>query len=134
MGPSTGWRRTAPGIHLDGRLDEPVWGRAAALRGFWQYLPVDGVPSVDSTTVLVWYSPTAIYFGVRAFQDSAGVRATVADRDRIFGDDYVEILLDTFNDRRRAFLFGVNPLGAQADGTLQDAARTAVSAVSAASP
>lgn len=118
---------------VDGRLDEPVWGRAAALRGFWQYLPADGIPSDDSTTVLVWYSPTAIYFGIRAFQDSAGVRATVADRDRIFGDDYVEILLDTFNDRRRAFLFGVNPLGAQADGTFQDAARTAVNMQTAAS-
>jgi hypothetical protein len=117
---------------VDGRLDEPVWGRAAVLRDFWQYLPVDGVPADDSTTVLVWYAPDAIYFGIRAWQDSAGVRATVADRDRVFGDDYVEVLLDTFHDRRRAYLFGVNPLGAQADGTLQDAARTAVNMQTAA--
>jgi hypothetical protein len=119
-------------VAVDGRLDEPVWGRAAVLRGFWQYLPVDGVPADDSTTVLVWYASDAIYFGIRAWQDSAGVRATVADRDRIFGDDYVEIILDTFDDRRRAFVFGVNPLGVQADGTLQDAARTAVNMQSAA--
>jgi hypothetical protein len=44
------------------------------------------------------------------------VRATLADRDNIDADDKVEILLDTFNDRRRALLFAVNPLGAQQDG------------------
>jgi hypothetical protein len=118
-------------VAVDGRLDEPVWRRAAVLRDFSQFLPADGRPADDSTTVLVWYSPTAIYFGVRAYQDSARVRATLADRDRIFGDDYVEILLDTFNDRRRAFLFATNPLGAQADGTLQDAAQASVSSMSA---
>jgi len=124
-------RVTEAQVVVDGRLDEPVWRRAAVLRGFSQYLPTDNRPSDDSTTVLVWYSPTAIYFGIRAWQDSAGVRATLADRDRIFGDDYVEILLDTFNDQRRAFLFAANPLGAQADGTLQDAAQAAVNMMSA---
>jgi hypothetical protein len=118
-------------VAVDGRLDEPAWRRAAVLREFSQFLPTDGRPADDSTTVLVWYSPTAIYFGVRAYQDSTLVRATLADRDRIFGDDYVEILLDTFNDRRRAFLFAANPLGAQADGMLQDAAQASVSMMSA---
>jgi hypothetical protein len=110
-------------VTIDGRLDEAVWARAAVLREFSQYLPNDNRPADDSTTVLVWYSPTAIYFGIRAYQDSASVRATLADRDNITGDDYIEILLDTFNDRRQALVFGVNPLGVQADGTLRDAAR-----------
>ncbi len=114
-------RVTGAQVTVDGRLDEPVWQRAAVLRGFSQYLPNDDRPADDSTTVLVWYSPTAIYFGIRAYQDSAGVRATLADRDNIAGDDYVEILLDTFNDRRQALVFGVNPLGVQSDGTLRDA-------------
>ena len=126
-------RVTDAPVTVDGRLDEPVWRRAAVLRGFFQYLPTDDRPAGDSTTVLVWHSPSAIHFGIRAWQDPASVRATLADRDRIFGDDYVEILLDTFNDRRRAYLFAVNPLGAQADGTLQDATRAAVNMMSAAS-
>jgi uncharacterized protein DUF5916 len=110
-------------ITVDGRLDETIWSRAAVLRDFWQYLPNDDRAADDSTTILVWYSRTGIYFGIRAYQDSASVRATLADRDKISGDDYVEILLDTFDDRRQAFVFGVNPLGIEADGTLQDAAR-----------
>jgi hypothetical protein len=119
-------------VTIDGVLDEPVWREAAVLRDFSQYLPLDNRPAGDSTTVLVWYSATAIHFGVRAWQDSAGIRATLADRDRIDGDDYVRIVLDTFNDRRQAYLFAVNPLGVQADGTLQDAARQAVTMMSAA--
>jgi hypothetical protein len=102
---------------VDGRLDEPVWREAALLTGFSQYRPVDGLPAADSTEVLVWYAPGAIYFGIRAFEaHGAVVRATVADRDAIDADDNVQILLDTYDDRRRAFEFAVNPLGIQADG------------------
>ena len=120
-------------VAVDGRLDETAWTRAAVLRDFSQYLPNDDRPAEDSTVVLVWYAPDAIYFGIRAYQDSASVRATLADRDKIGGDDYVEILLDTFNDRRQALVFGVNPLGAQADGALVDAARTLATTLSAVS-
>src|SRR6185437_15108222 len=76
-------------VTIDGRLDEAIWAGAATLREFSQYVPNDNRPAEDSTTVLVWYSPTAIYFGIRAYQDSASVRATLADRDKITGDDYV---------------------------------------------
>lgn len=119
-------------VTIDGVLDEPVWRQAAVLRGFSQYLPLDNRPAADSTTVRVWYSPTAIYFGIRAWQAAAGLRATLADRDHIAGDDHVQLVLDTFNDRRQAYVFAVNPLGVQADGTLQDAARQTVTMMSAA--
>ena len=104
-------------IVVDGRLDEPVWRTAAVLTGFSMYQPVDQRESPDSTEVLVWYSPTAIHFGIRAFEPHGAVRATLADRDRIGSDDNVEIHLDTFKEGRRAFVFIVNPLGVQADGT-----------------
>ena len=104
-------------VHLDGVLDEDVWRQAALLTGFSQYRPVDSRPAEDSTQVLVFYAPDAIYFGIRAFEKHGNVvRATLADRDNIGADDNIQILLDTFNDRRRALLFAVNPLGAQQDG------------------
>ena len=110
-------RIEAPAVRLDGALDEAVWRGAAVLKGFTQYRPVDSRPAADSTEVLVFYAPDAIYFGIRAFEVHGNVvRATLADRDNIGADDNVQILLDTFNDRRRALLFAVNPLGAQQDG------------------
>jgi hypothetical protein len=104
-------------ITVDGMLDEPVWARAALLNGFSLYQPVDGREAPDSTQVLVWYSANAIHFGIRAFEPHGTVAATYADRDRVSSDDNVELHLDTFDERNRALVFIVNPLGIQADGT-----------------
>jgi hypothetical protein len=46
------------------------------------------------------------------------VHATLADRDKIASDDNVQILLGTFHDHRQAYVFAVNPLGVQMDGTI----------------
>jgi hypothetical protein len=118
--------RIETGARIDGVLDEPVWRQAALLTGFSQYRPVDGRPAVDSTQVLVWYSPDAIYFGIRAYEShGAVVRATLANRDNIDADDRVVLLLDTYADHRRALLFAVNPLGVQEDGVWSDGVEAA---------
>jgi hypothetical protein len=113
-------------VRIDGVLDEPPWHRAALLTGFSMYRPADGRPAEDSTEVLVWYAPDAIYFGVRAFEAHGKViRATLANRDNIDADDRVQILLDTYADHRRALLFAVNPLGVQEDGVWSDGVEAA---------
>ena len=104
-------------VIVDGRLDEAVWSSAAILNGFSLYQPADGRPAPDSTEVRLWYSSDAIQFGIRAYADPATVAATLADRDRLGSDDNIELHLDTFRERNRAFVFIVNPLGIQADGT-----------------
>ncbi len=109
---------------IDGKLDEAVWGQAAVMTGFSQFSPADGVPAADSTEVLVWYTPTAILFGIRAFEAHGSVHATLADRDRIASDDHVQILLSTFNDGRQASVFAVNPFGVQSDGALVETGST----------
>jgi hypothetical protein len=118
-------RVTAPRIEatavIDGKLDEAAWARAARLTGFSQYQPVDGQAAEEPTEVLVWYGPDAIYFGIRATEIHGDVvRATRANRDNITSEDNIQILLDTYNDHRLAFLFSVNALGVQADGTRSD--------------
>ena len=112
--------RTEEDIRIDGTASEAAWLNAAVLTGFSQYSPVDGVPAADSTEVRVIYADHAIYFAIRAFEPHGAVIATRADRDKIAGDDHVRLLLDTFNDRRRAFSFAVNPFGVQSDGTYTD--------------
>jgi len=103
-------------ITVDGDLSEPQWAEAAQLTGFSQFNPSDGRPALDTTVALVWYGADAIYFAVRAYAPAGTVRGTLADRDRIMNDDHVQFILDTFNDRRQAFVFAVNPLGVQSDG------------------
>jgi hypothetical protein len=107
-------------LKLDGVLDEPVWKQAAVLTGFSQFSPTDGIAAEDSIEVLVWFSATAINFGVRAFEIHGAVHATLASRDKIDSDDYVQLLIGTFNDGRQAMLFGVNPFGVQQDGIITE--------------
>ncbi|HET8811292.1 MAG TPA: hypothetical protein VFM67_01720, partial [Gaiella sp.] len=98
-------------VVIDGRLDEAPWASAAVLKGFSLYAPADGRPAPDSTEVRVWYSSDAMHFGIRAYAEPGTVAATLADRDRVASDDNVELHLDTFHERNRAFVFIVNPLG-----------------------
>ena len=44
------------------------------------------------------------------------IRATVAKRDNLFNEDNVRVWLDTYDDRRRAYVLWFNPLGIQQDG------------------
>jgi hypothetical protein len=103
-------------VRLDGNLTPQEWGSAALLTGFSQYTPVDGTAADDSTEVLVMYADHAIYVAVRAFEPHGRVVHTHADRDRIAGEDHIRLYLDTFDDRRRAFVVMVNALGIQGDG------------------
>src|SRR5213082_1163861 len=114
-------------VVIDGALADSVWAHAALLTGFSQYAPNDGLPAADSTQVLVWHSSTAIYFGIRAFEQHGRPTMTLANRDQIFGDDNVQILLGTFHDGKQALMFAVNPLGVQGDGSLIEGANVTAS-------
>ncbi len=115
---SVGRFETAPVI--DGKLDEPAWREAASLRDFHQTQPGDNTVPSYPTTILLGYDKERLYLGIHAADDPKKVRATVAKRDDITNDDYVAIYLDTFNDRRRAYLLMFNPLGAQQDGLFSE--------------
>src|SRR5258708_30849516 len=76
--------RIEAAVHIDGVLDEAVWRQAALLTGFSQYRPVDSRPAEDSTQVLVFYAPDAIYFGIRAFETHGPVgRAPPPDPEHL---------------------------------------------------
>src|SRR3989449_960621 len=112
---------------IDGDLADSVWAGAARLTGFSQYAPNDDVPAADSTQVLIWYSATAIYFGIRAFERHGRPTMTLANRDQIFDDDNVQLLLGTFHDGKQALMFAVNPVGVQGDGSLIEGANVTAS-------
>jgi hypothetical protein len=110
-------------IEVDGVLTEAPWQRAGRLTGFSQYSPADGRPAEHDTEILVWYSPTALHFGVRAKARPGSIRATLANRDQLAQEDRIEFYIGTYNDGHQALVFGVNPLGVQQDGTLAEQGR-----------
>lgn len=124
--PSVSVPRVTEPLTIDGSLNEPAWEGAVRLTAFSQYQPVDQRPAAEPTEVRVLYTAQAIYFGIIATAADPGtVRATLSKRDNISNDDRVTIYLDTFNDNRRAFFFGANPLGVQLDGVRTEGAASA---------
>lgn len=109
---------TAPVI--DGNLDEEVWAAAAVLKDFYQVHPGDNIAPSKPTEVLLGYDSTHLYIAFRAYDEPERVRVSVPKRDQIFEDDYVGILLDTYDDQRKAYALYFNPLGVQQDGILTE--------------
>src|ERR1041385_16427 len=105
---------------IDGKLDDAVWQSAAVLKDFYQIQPGDNLAPSKPTEVLIGYDPKFLYVAFRVIDEPDKVRATVAKRDNIFNDDYVGMMLDTFNDQRKAFEFFFNPLGIQGDGVITE--------------
>jgi hypothetical protein len=96
-------------------------GAAAELQrvtGFIQNQPSDGKPGTQRTDAYLGYDESNLYVVLVCFDSNHGVRADLTRREPstpFDSDDYVEIVLDTFQDRRHAFQFDINPRGVQAD-------------------
>jgi hypothetical protein len=112
-------------LKIDGLLDEPAWSLAQPATGFLQQQPAEGASASERTEVRVLFDDKNIYFGICAFDSEAShINARDLVRDSNFpNDDKIEILLDTYHDRRNAFRFAVNPLGTQQDALITDEGR-----------
>ncbi|MBM3975458.1 MAG: carbohydrate binding family 9 domain-containing protein [Planctomycetes bacterium] len=98
---------------LDGRLDDACWQQALPIGAFTQVEPVEGASPIEATDVRVVYTPDVLYIGVRCHdREPSKLLARQLERDaNLDPDDRVEILIDTFRDRRNAFWFQMNPRG-----------------------
>ncbi len=86
------------------------------IEGFVQREPIDGAAATQRTEVYVGYDQSKLYAVFLAFDSNPElIRANLASRENISGDDSVEITIDTFNDQRTAYTFRVTPLGMQWD-------------------
>ena len=101
-------------VTLDGRLDEPFWAAADSIDDFRQREPLEGSPTTERTVVRVAHDADALYIVVRCYDSNMrSVRASQLRRDAdLSSDDNVQLLIDSFDDRRSAFVFATNPNGA----------------------
>ncbi len=104
---------TAPVI--DGRLDDAAWATAPVATDFTQNYPQTGVPATRRTEARVVFVGDAIYVGIRAFDSPDSIVAPLMRRDGMLNSDWVDVLIDSFHDRRSAFHFAVNPVGVKVD-------------------
>ncbi len=138
-GPATGIQEAAPaaerptlaatrvdqGPNVDGDLSDRAWQASEVGTDFMQHEPLDGVPATEQTEVRVVFTDSTIYFGITAFDANPdAIIAKEMERDsRIYQDDSILLLLDTFHDRRNAYAFETNLNGARTDTLVTDEGR-----------
>lgn len=102
---------------IDGRLDDQVWQEEALLiEDFLQFAPVEGAQPEDAIKAYLGYDHRHFYLALRCDDRQASrIRASITRRDNNIEDDWMLVMLDTYNEKRRAFSFFINPLGIQMD-------------------
>jgi len=95
----------------------------AKVTGFTQRDPHDGEAVSEPTDAYLGYDQKNLYAVFVCFDDPRQVRARMSRREDVYDDDEVEIMLDTFHDRRRAYAFQTTPLGVQWDAIWTEASR-----------
>ncbi|HZF30673.1 MAG TPA: DUF5916 domain-containing protein [Gammaproteobacteria bacterium] len=108
-------------VAIDGLLDDAIWKEALVVDLVVETSPGENVPSpVETHAYLVEDgSRLLIAFDARDPEPDK-IRAYLRDRDSAFNDDFVGIVIDSFNDARYGYEFFVNPLGVQMDLTQDD--------------
>jgi len=108
-------------IDVDGVLNEPHWQEATRVAVNYQDEPNEkGTPPVK-TDAYIYDDGHNLYVAFVAYDtDPSKIRAALRDRDTLWQDDNVGLVIDTFNDERTGYEFYVNPLGAQGDIRMTD--------------
>src|SRR5215831_754289 len=116
--------KVAAPVSIDDFVNEPEKRPGLRLTGFRQREPGDGTPVSQDTSAYLFYDDTKLYV-VFVCHDIPGlIRSRLAPREDIAEDDQVSIYLDTFHDRRHAYVFSANPRGVQEDGLITEGAET----------
>ena len=106
---------------IDGKIDEAVWQNALPIELKYENKPGEGTRARVATLAYIYEDGENLYVAIKADDpEPAQIRGSLRDRDALWMDDNVGIILDTFNDQRGAYQFYVNPLGVQADMRMSD--------------
>lgn len=107
---------TVKAVSIDGSLDEEAWEQALVLELNYEVEPGENIDPPVRTTVYLIHDSKHLYVGFIAYDpDPSQIRARISARDNNWADDWVGIILDTYNDERRTYDFICNPLGVQTD-------------------
>ena len=107
---------------IDGDMSDPEWNFAERVTDFLQRDPDNGQLGSERTEARVLFDGEAIYLGFWLYDsDPDSILARELRRDaRLDTDDTIEVLLDTYHDRRNAYLFRVNALGTKYDAEVRN--------------
>jgi hypothetical protein len=101
---------------LDGRDNDPAWEEAQVIQGFRMSDPIEDGAERFHTVARIAYDAHALYVLVRAFDPHPdSIVALLSRRDVSTPSDQIEVMIDSYHDRRTGYEFAVNPSGVQRD-------------------
>lgn len=105
-------RCTAETPLIDGKLAETVWELSPATGEFLQKEPAQGKPATLKTSVRFCYDDDALYIGaVMSVDDPSEILSTLSRRDNAGNSERLLVSLDSYNDNRTAYTFGITADG-----------------------
>lgn len=111
-------------ITMDGMPDEAAWQQIDPLPMI-MYLPESGGEPTEKSDVRIGYTDEYLYIGARLYDsEPSKMQATALDRDSGSpADDWLGIVIDSFNDNENALAFFITPGGARTDLTVYNDAQ-----------
>ncbi len=101
---------------IDGVLDDPAWSKGPIIdEPFITNSPVYGKPLPEKTSVWISYDADNLYFAFYCYDDPKKIKSTLAKRDGVLADDWIDVDIDTMGTRQFTLENMCNPLGIQTD-------------------
>jgi hypothetical protein len=108
--------KTDKTIKISGKLDDPEWEKANPIELPYEAEPGENIKAPQRTIAMTLYNNEYLYIGFKCYDtNTSQIRANLTERDKIFSDDFVIVLIDTYGDHQKAYEFAVNPFGIQGD-------------------
>ena len=93
---------------IDGVMNESAWKNATKMELKYENNPGEGVPAVVKTEIYFYENGSSLNVAIKAYDPNPeDIRSSLRDRDALWADDNVGIIIDTFNDERSGYEFFV---------------------------
>lgn len=110
--------RTASPV-IDGVPNEEAWLQAEEATEFYQFEPREGMPATERSSVRLLYDDDYIYIAGWMYDtEPSKIVRKLARRDDEVEVDAFTVMIDSYFDRKTAYVFGVNASGSQIDGII----------------
>ncbi|NJN49991.1 MAG: carbohydrate binding family 9 domain-containing protein, partial [Polaribacter sp.] len=100
---------------IDGVVDDEAWNVVEWSSDFTQKDPDEGKPPTYQTMFKVMYDAKYLYIAIRAFDDEPNkIESRLSRRDGFQGDR-VNVIIDSYHDKRTAFVFTTTAAGVKGE-------------------
>jgi hypothetical protein len=115
--------RTTKIVKIDGLVNDEAWKDAALMTDLVEFRPTMGAKEKYETRSETWlmYDDAGIYFGGYLYERTKdSIARELVGRDGFGTNDYVGLILDTYNDNLNGFEYFVTPLNEQWDAKMTE--------------